>query len=234
MNDIQLVVFDIAGTTVHDDGSIALAFQDALSDFGIQVPVDAINPLMGYKKPEAIRIILENFNTGHADPMQVDAIHQLFQEKMIGYYTHTPSLSPMQDAEMVFLVLKQQGIRVGLDTGFSKAITDVIMDRLGWLKTGVVDFVVSSDEVEAGRPFPFMIQHLMRLAGVASPLAVAKVGDTEVDINEGHNAGCSLVVGVTTGAFTRQALLPYHPTHVIDQLSELLPILNIHATETSC
>jgi phosphoglycolate phosphatase-like HAD superfamily hydrolase len=50
---------------------------------------------------------------------------------------------------------------------------------------------------------------------------VVKIGDTEVDINEGINAGCAIVVAVTTGAFTRDQLEPYAPDYIIDNLSEL-------------
>ena len=56
---VELVVFDIAGTTVEDNGEIAIAFQEALSAFGYKIPVEKINPLMGYKKTEAIKRLLK-------------------------------------------------------------------------------------------------------------------------------------------------------------------------------
>ena len=66
-----------------------------------------------------------------------------------------------------------------------------------------------------------MIQTLMHRNGVDDPNEVVKIGDTEVDINEGRNAGCALVIAVTTGAFTRQELHEYNPDHIIDDLSYL-------------
>ncbi len=59
---------------------------------------------------------------------------------------------------------------------------------------------------------------------ISYPENVAKVGDTKVDIEEGKNAGCGIVVAVTTGAYTREQLAKYHPDHIIDSL-ELLPSL---------
>jgi len=88
---------------------------------------------------------------------------------------------------------------------------------------------VSSNEVEAGRPEPYMIRKLMERAGITDPKQVVKVGDTEVDVNEGRNAGCCLSVAVTTGAFSREQLEPYKPDFIIDHLSELIPILEQHA-----
>ena len=58
---------------------------------------------------------------------------------------------------------------------------------------------------------------------------VVKIGDTEVDIAEGRNTGCGLVVAVTTGAYTRTELEQYHPDYIIDSLQELPGILNLPA-----
>ncbi|HTD94579.1 MAG TPA: HAD hydrolase-like protein, partial [Chitinophagaceae bacterium] len=57
--------------------------------------------------------------------------------------------------------------------------------------------------------------------------AVIKIGDTEVDIQEGRNAKCSIVVSVTTGAFTREQLIPYSPDHIIDNLSDLPDLIPV-------
>jgi phosphonatase-like hydrolase len=132
---------------------------------------------------------------------------------------------PLPGAEEVFARLKERGIRRALNTGFSKNITDVIMQRLAWVSEKV-DFVISSSEVPAGRPAPYMIERLMQQAGVPDARQVIKVGDTEVDIREGQNAGCLHSIGITTGAFTRKALEAYEPDFIIDHLTELLPIID--------
>lgn len=226
-NSIRLAVFDIAGTTVKDNGEIAIAFQQALQQYGYAVPVEKINALMGYKKTEAIGIMLQEYEPDSTRIMTdyINAIHEDFRKLMVQYYTDTADLQPLPGAVTVFSWLKERGVRIALDTGFSNDITSVIIERLGWLKDGLVDDVISSNEVKAGRPFPYMIQHLMRNAGVDDALQVIKTGDTEVDINEGKNAGCLLSVGVTTGAFTRAQLEPYEPSLIIDHLEELIPVL---------
>lgn len=227
--DIQLVVFDIAGTTVKDNGEIAVAFQLAMAEYGYRLPVEKINPLMGYRKPEAIGIMLREYEK---DPAKIndgfiERIHARFLELMVAYYSDTDDLRALPHAEEVFALLKRNNIRIGLDTGFSRQITDVIIRRLGWLNDGKVDHVVCSDEVPAGRPQPFMIQKLMKDAGIADAGKVVKVGDTEVDINEGKNAGCLYTIGITTGAFTREQLLPYSPSFIIDDLEALVNILEL-------
>jgi phosphonatase-like hydrolase len=227
MNNIELIVFDIAGTTVKDNGEIADAFQKAMKEYGYDIPQEKIYPLMGYKKTEAVKMMLEEYepDVTKITEENINAIHERFIQLMVEYYSTTNELQPLPNAEEVFEYCRKNGIKIGLDTGFPDNITNVIIDRLGWLNDGKVDYVVSSNEVPAGRPAPFMIQKMMRAAGVDDPKKVIKLGDTEVDVNEGKNADCLYAIGVTTGAFTREQLIPYEPSFIIDDLSELITII---------
>lgn len=228
---IELIVFDIAGTTIKDTGAIAFAFYTALKESGYPVSLKQINLLMGYKKTEAIQKMLEMYEADKAKRTEdyVDIIHQRFQTLMVEHYQTTKDLEPLPHVENVFHSLKERNIKVGLNTGFSKEITEVIVERLGWVKNHLVDYVVSSNEVEAGRPHPYMIRDLMQKAQISDPHKVVKVGDTEVDVNEGKNAGCLFSIGVTTGAFTREELEPYEPSFIIDDLAELIRIVDHHS-----
>lgn len=218
---IKLAVFDIAGTTVADQHVVADSFCKAFKLYGYDsVTKEDVKPLMGYKKPEAIRMVLKNIGANPSDEL-VEKIHVEFVNAMMDHYEHSPEVKAMPPAENVFHHLKEKGIRIALNTGFSRDIADVIVSRLQWKEKGLIDDYIASDEVEAGRPRPFMIQTLMQRAGITDPQEVAKIGDTEVDVNEGKNAGCALVIAVTTGAFTKEQLLPYHPDHIIDDLSQL-------------
>jgi phosphonatase-like hydrolase len=227
MKDIKLVVFDIAGTTVKDNGEIATAFHDAMKDNGYDIPHEKIYPLMGYKKTEAIRMMLEEYepDTASITAEYINSIHERFIELMVRYYSNANELQSLPNAEKMFAWLRAKEIKIGLDTGFPTDITNVLIERLGWLKDKKVDYVVCSNEVPAGRPHPFMIQKMMQAAGIENTKQVIKLGDTEVDVNEGKNAGCLYSIGVTTGAFTREALEPYHPDFIIDDLNELVDIL---------
>ncbi len=224
---IELIVFDIAGTTVKDNGEIADAFQKAMKEFGYEIPQEKIYPLMGYKKTEAIKMMLEKYQADAAKITEeyVNEIYERFNQLMVKYYSTTNELQSLPNAEEVFAYCKTNGIKIGLDTGFPNTITNVIIDRLGWLKDGKVDYVVSSNEVAAGRPAPFMIEKIMKAANIDDPKKVIKLGDTEVDINEGKNAGCLYSIGVTTGAFTREELQPYEPSFIIDDLNGLIEII---------
>lgn len=221
--NIQLIVFDIAGTTVVDKGNINEAFRKAFSNAGYVVAADDVDKVMGYRKTDAIKIMLDKYNPKAAgiNEYLIEIIHNDFTKNMVEFYKRNEELRPMAFAEEVFEQLRGRGVKVALNTGFTKIITDTILDRLGWNNSLLIDFVVSSDEVPSGRPEPFMIKKIMQQSGITDSLNVAKVGDTAVDIEEGHNAGCGLVVAVTTGAYTKEQLLQYNPDHIVDSLEQL-------------
>ncbi|MBI2282619.1 MAG: HAD-IA family hydrolase [Bacteroidetes bacterium] len=219
-----LVVFDIAGTTVSDKGNVNQAFRNALAEENIQVAIEEVNTLMGYRKIDAImRMVVKHAPqlTGSGQEERINAIHNRFNSIMVDFYRNDAALEPLPFAEELFALLQEKGIKVALNTGFTRVITDAILQKLGWDKAAFINTVICSDEVPEGRPHPYMIQSIMQQLGISDAAKVVKVGDTEVDVNEGRNAGCGLVVAVTTGAYTREQLSPYHPDAIIDSLQEL-------------
>jgi len=222
---IELVVFDIAGTTVTDKGNINDFFRKAFSNEGIAVDAAEVDEVMGYRKRDAIQIMVDRYMPGLENNDEiVDNIHEDFTRNMVAFYETCEGLSPLPFAEKVFLELQNNKINVALNTGFTRVITEPILKRLGWDTASFIDAVICSDEVPEGRPHPYMIRQLMEKLAIKYAENVAKVGDTKVDIEEGQNAGCGMVVAVTTGAYTKEQLIRYKPDHIIDSLL-LLPSL---------
>ena len=74
--------------------------------------------------------------------------------RSIDFYRGDPSVHEVPGATRVFEALKRSGIRVALDTGFNRSITQVILDRLGWSESPLIDATICSDEVERGGRIP--------------------------------------------------------------------------------
>lgn len=222
---IKLAVFDIAGTTVMDSNNVAQAFRNAFASHGLEINEADANPLMGYHKPLAIQLMLEKIGVD-PDPEFIEEIHADFEKEMVDFYEYDPAVKPMPGAEDIFLLLKEKGIRIALNTGFSKRIADTIVHRFQWKEKGLVDDYIGSNEVAMGRPYTYMISELMKRAGVEDATEVIKIGDTPVDIEEGQNAGCRLVIAMTTGATTREVLEAGNPSHILNQLSDIPAILS--------
>jgi len=218
----KLVVFDMAGTTVVDKGSVAEAFIGAFLENELEVPFEDVQQVMGYRKTEAISMLLDKFYPGLKHKEQtILAIHDKFEEKMLGFYMSVQDLKPLPFTEDIFRWLHTHNISVALNTGFTRLVTEGILYRLDWKNSNLIDAVICSDEVEEGRPTPFMINALMKKFNIEDSTEVIKVGDTEVDVLEGRNAKCGKVISVTTGAYTRSQLEQYAPDHIIDSLEQL-------------
>jgi len=223
---IRLVVFDVAGTTVHDGGgAVQRAMRDAIGATGLTLREGAMDGVTGMAKPQAIRTLLEGHGRDELLP-RADEIHDDFVARMRRYYREDRGVVPVSGATATFAALRSAGVRVALNTGFSRAILDEILERLEWAGTDTpLDATISSDEVPRGRPYPDMIDALRtRLGGIAYT-EVAKVGDTPVDLHEGAMARCGLVVGVLSGAHTLESLMQHPSDALIPSVAELPNLL---------
>lgn len=84
--------------------------------------------------------------------------------------------------------LHEVGIKIGSTSGYTRQMMDVVIPAAA-RKGYVVDNCVTSDNLPAGRPFPYMIFENMRQLGISCCQNVVKVGDTVADIKEGISAG---------------------------------------------
>jgi phosphonatase-like hydrolase len=224
---LELVVFDIAGTTVDDGDAVNQCLRSALAEAGVDVTHSEVNAVMGLPKPLAIRRLLGRVGRGEALAARVDQLHDRFVARMTRFYAEDPAVVEVPGARRTFAALRSAGVRVALNSGFNRAIIATILARLGWDDGAFVDVTIGSDEVARGRPHPDMIQTLMARLGVRDSRNVAKVGDTPVDLEEGTNAGCGRVIGVTRGTHSREQLLVYPHTDLIDSVADLPRLLGL-------
>ncbi|MDX2001354.1 MAG: HAD hydrolase-like protein [Chitinophagales bacterium] len=224
---IKMVMFDMAGTTVQDNDDVNLCFQDAMVSTGLPITRDDINAVMGLRKPDAIRQILqEKLGTDAVvTDEHVHALHKVFLQRMIDFYKKDPRVKEIDGASDVFRQLKAAGVKVAIDSGFSRDIIDTIIERLGWERDGLIDISVASDEVVNARPHADMIKVAMAKFGIDDPKEVAKVGDTPADLGEGENSGCSINIAVLSGAYKKEELLPYPHTHIVDSIKDISAII---------
>ena len=193
---IKAVLFDWAGTVI-DYGCFAPmhAFLKTFEDAGVPITHQEARGPMGMLKRDHIQEILrmERVNKAWvtrygADPA-TDAVDRLYagfevtlMETLRQYTDPIPGV--LETVER----LRSASLKIGSTTGYTKGMMEVIVPEAA-RKGYRPDFVVASDEVEAGRPYPYMILRNMKELGIFQPESVVKVGDTVSDIHEGKNAG---------------------------------------------
>ena len=215
MTKVELVVFDMAGTTVVDDGQVPQAFTAALAEHGVAVGPSDIRDVRGASKRQAILDLLPK---GRDREGKAERVLASFREHLARLYKGRVREIP--GAAGVFEWLRGRGIRAALNTGFDRDTARMLLEALGW-STGTVDAIVCGDDVARGRPAPDMIFRCMELTGVAGADSVANVGDTVLDLQAGHNAGVRWNIGVLTGAHERALMAAQPHTHLLASVAEL-------------
>ena len=221
MKEIQLVIFDMAGTTVVDDGQVPDAFRTVLQAHGIEVDEEALRSVRGASKREAIRGFVErHFPRQPGEVGQwTDRIFADFRDHLANRFAHG-GVRAIPGAAQTFSWLHGQGIKVALNTGFDRMITDLLLRAIGW-DHRTVDAVICGDDVLLGRPAPFLIFRAMEATGVVSVHRVMNVGDTVLDLQAGWNAGVAQNIGVLSGAHSRDLLEKAPHTRLISSVADL-------------
>ncbi len=221
---IKLVVFDMAGTTVDEDNVVYKTVRAAINAAGYNFSQDQVQLAgAGKEKSQAIRDTLALDGGSHSDE-EVEMIFQDFKARLKTAYQDL-QVTEQPGAAELFRHLKANGVSVVLNTGYDRNTAEELIGKIGWKIGHQIDGLVTASDVVNGRPHPEMIQQAMSLVGVNDPAAVAKIGDSQIDIEEGRNASCGMTLGITTGAQTRAQLAEAKPTHIVDELLEILPLI---------
>ena len=224
MKDLALVVFDMAGTTIEDSGQVPEAFTTVLRGHGIEIGADALRAVRGASKRDAIRHFVSQQRPAAPDiEARTDAVYADFRDCLSRLF-RSGGVKPIEGAAAAFEWLHANGVKVALNTGFDRMITDLIIDAVGW-RNGVVDTVLCGDDVPQGRPAPYLIFRAMEHAGVTNVRHVMNVGDTVLDLQAGTNAGVRFVVGVLSGAHNKGMLEREPHTHLIASVAAVPALL---------
>jgi phosphonatase-like hydrolase len=221
MGPIQLVVFDMAGTTIEDNGGVVLnSLMETVQTYELPGTSEELNALMGMNKREVFGMLAEQRYPGdkaRANRLADEALKDFIARMRAAYEAH---LAPIPGAEETFAYLRARGMKIATDTGFDATIGGLILERLNW-PGRLIDFAVFSTDVSRGRPAPYMIFRAMEQLGVLDVRQVMKLGDSPSDLEEGTNAGCGEVIGVLSGAHTAATLGAYRHTRLIPSVADL-------------
>ncbi|AHI03722.1 haloacid dehalogenase [Corynebacterium falsenii DSM 44353] len=234
---MTLLVCDIAGTTINEDGIVYRQLRACVEEQGATVTADQVNEVKGTEKRNAI-ITLLSADGSTPSTETVDRAHAAFLEGLQREYAATPP-RPIAGVEEVLQRFQQAGGKVALTTGFQRSIADIVLQAAGWGVRGsssapglIVDALVTSDTVPAGRPAPYLIHNAMQLTETDSVAHVISVGDTVADLRAAANAGVR-GIGVLTGSVSRETLEAEPHALVLDSLADLPDQRSLNVPEFS-
>ena len=218
MHELDLVVFDMVGTTVRATDLVPAAFHEAFEQVGVVLSDEEIQSVRGRSKREAISDLLTHHLSAADERRLATSVYSDFQRILIERYEEH-GVESVDGADGTLEWLKTQGVKVALSTGFDRGLADLLLQMIGWDKS--VDVVVCNEDVARGRPAPYLIFRAMEWTDSECIHRVAAVGDTVSDLQAAFNSGARWSIGVLSGAHSETRLKSCPHSEIIDSVKEL-------------
>ena len=219
-----LVVTDLMGTTLRDDGAVLPAYRAAFAECAIPFTEEELGAKRGaHKLTLFTEFAARRYSAEEAKKVAAAAL-DVFESQLRRFLASGGGV-PIPGVEDAIRGLRAAGIKVVLTSGFDRGLIADIVAHCGWGE--LFDAVVYPDEVPAGRPAPYLIFQAMQKTRVEPVARVAAIGDTGLDLQAGTNAGAGWVIGVLSGAHDAATLGRTPHTHLLPSIADLPDLLGI-------
>ncbi|MFD3972544.1 phosphonatase-like hydrolase [Streptomyces cyaneofuscatus] len=216
----DLVVLDMAGTTVADGGLVEQAFSAAAERLGVQPGSVEHERQLAYVRATMGESKISVFRYLFGDEEKARYANTAFEEAY-GELVDGGRVAPIPGAREAVERLTGEGRTVVLTTGFARTTQDAILAALGWQDL-VPLTLCPADAGSRGRPYPDMVlAAFLRTGAVDDVRRIVVAGDTSYDMLSGVRSGAGLVAGVLTGAHDAGQLDRNGATHVLASVAEL-------------
>ena len=203
---LKALVLDWAGTAV-DFGSLAPArtMQRLFAKLDIALTEQETRQHMGLPKKEHIRGILsiprirEAWTALRGDvpgDADVDEMYAEFIPMQFSCLEEYSAVIP--GAPEAVESFRRRELKIGSTTGYTREMLDLLL-KTSAQQGYTPDCSLTPEEAGAGRPYPFMMYESAVRLQVYPLSAIAKIGDTPADIQEGLNAGAWSIGVAGTG-----------------------------------
>ena len=219
-----LVVTDLMGTTLRDDGAVLPAYRAAFAECAIPFTEKELSTKRGAHKLSLFTEFAARRYPADDAAKRGAAALEVF-ESQLRHFLASGGGTPIDGAEDAVTRLRQAGIRVVLTSGFDRGLIADIVKHCGWGE--LFDAVVYPDEVPVGRPAPYLIFQAMQKTRVEPVARVAAIGDTALDLEAGSNAGAGWVIGVLSGAHDAETLGRTPHTHLLRNIADLPALFGV-------
>jgi len=212
-SEIKLIVFDLDGTLVKSHENIHKAAETALRKLGFnhQIPIDKFTELIG----KHFKDIFKEFN------FEIPDLKKFIQSYKDSYFDFIEHSSLYNGAEDLLGYLKSKKIKTALLTTKSQDQADRIINHFNLRK-----YFDNVSGRKNGIPVKPSAEPLLLICddlGIGAE-NVLMVGDTEMDIQCGKNAGAK-TCAVTYGYRNLEVIKNEKPDFIIDSLIELKEII---------
>ena len=225
---IKGIVFDKDGTLIDVDRTWLPIYRSILQELFAtdEAGAEALMEKAGYnpatKRMRAGSVmaggttgqLVDIWWAGHSIADRADMCRRLDHDYTALVEQH---LTPLMPLPPIMTALRADGYRLGLATNdiFVSATHHVRLIGI----TSHLEAIITSDRVNQAKPSGDMIRAFAAQTGL-QPFEIAIVGDNSHDLEEAHNGGAGLGIGVLTGNATRDDIA-HLADYVIDSVADL-------------
>lgn len=181
---ITAVLFDIDGTLVDSNDAHAAAWVEAFADFGITADPSEVRRCIGMggdKLMPAVSGVEEDSARGRQIPGRRG---EVFKHRFL------PSLKPFTGAKELVAAVKARSLTAVAASSASRDDLRALLAVAG--VDQLMDEATSSDDAEASKPDPDIIEAALRRAK-AIPTDAIMIGDTPYDVAAALQAGVPVI-----------------------------------------
>ncbi|MCY3907982.1 MAG: HAD family hydrolase [Anaerolineaceae bacterium] len=226
---LQLVLFDIDGTLLDGHGIGRAATSRAMLElFGTVGRLDSHN----FAGKTDWGTLCELLNRDEADVGRHMPAYEASIERHMRDLAPQFELHPLPGAlETVQALRDRPDFILGIVTGNASVTTPIKLAAAGFDPAWFPVRACGSEAASRNDLPPLALQRARAQSGQAiAPQDVTVVGDTPADVACAQALGAR-AVAVSTGFSTREALVAARPDHLLDDISELLPLCGVTSVD---
>jgi len=159
LSKTKMIVFDMSGTILKDNFIIYEALYKTIRLIKSDLYRKDINEFYGCKKKDIISRFVDSqkINSPEIVKRNLNSEFNYFLKKE---YIQNDKIKLIKDVPFLFDKLRNDGINVCLNNEYNKDIQKILLDKLNL--NNYIDDYISSSDVSKSRPYPDMINELMK------------------------------------------------------------------------
>ncbi|CAL1536285.1 unnamed protein product [Lymnaea stagnalis] len=196
---VKACILDWSGTTIDKFVlAPAIVFVETFKKHKLTISMAEARVPMGIRKDLHIKAITElpevrqrwkDVHGRYPDQRDVDALYKDLVPMQLGVLLQYSDLIP-GTAETVKVLRNELGLKIGVTTGFTRSMVDVLLPEAKRQGFEPDANVAGDDVIHGTRPKPFMLYKNLDMLDVPNIQSVVKVDDTMTGVEEALAAGC--------------------------------------------
>jgi phosphoglycolate phosphatase len=218
---VQYLLFDLDGTLIDSLSDLTASLNLMLRDLDRSpLSPEQVGAFIGNGIPTTVRRALVATHPDHEPPdadlhaLAIATVHKHYATQMF----KTTQLFPNVVDTLDFFRHKRLGIVTSKEVRF----THLMLEHFGIAERFAA--IVGGDTTPARKPDPQPVLEALRLLGVAAATDAVMIGDSEIDILAGRNAG-TRTCAVTFGYRSVEQLRATEPDVIVDRFEQLREVI---------